>query len=444
MKRLFLAFTILSMFMSTSLSATHIKGGFITATCADDPNTSTIEYQVDGILLRDITGITAPQSMLVAISTGSTVNLQSVGVALIPYGNGVLEIHYYSGTAALPSNSIVTMSFDNCCRTPSIINIPNSPAIHLRTVVNTNAGCNSTPNFITFPAASWPDQTPWTMAATAYDLDGDSLYYNLSVPMSDAVTPIAGYTLPPSLPGGEPTLDSLTGMFTYTANGQGLYSIVYQVRAYDSTGVMTGMVSWDGVFAVVLPPSGNLVSVTPPSNVVNGTYTFTSGNLDTLLVSATSDSTLTASVYYPPYVDSNEVFSAVDVHKTGTTADVRFNWNPANYDGSEFPVVIRFESAEFAYDYQFMAKSKNTIGLNEELLEWTIYPNPSTGEVIIDSDVEIESIQVMDVNGRVVATETLNTASNQHRLNLEVVSGIYFIQMFTLDGEMHTQSLIVK
>lgn len=443
MKKTLLALGALAL-STLAADASHLKGGLITATCADDPNTSDVEYQVDGILLRDITGAAAPQNMNVTLSSGSTESLAPQGSYMIPYGSGVLEVHVYSSIIALPANAVVDIVYSSCCRPSSIANIPGSPSLYFNSVVNTNAGCNSTPNFLTPPVSVWPDQTPWASSFAAYDLDGDSLVYTLETPMDGPNNNISGYTMPPSMAGGAPTLDASTGVFTYTADGQGLYGLAYVVEAYDANGTMTGSVRLDGVIGVILPPAGNLISVTPPSTVVNGVFTFASGANDTLVLNATSDSSLTASVYFPPYVDSNEVYVNVDVYKIGTTAEVSFAWDPAVYDGTEFPVVVRFESETFAQDYTFMAKSQSSIGVEEVEIDWAIYPNPASDALNIRSEVPFTGIRVIDVNGREMMVQNTDAPVNEMNVGLQLAPSVYFLQLTDENGNVHTESLIVK
>lgn len=63
----------------------------------------------------------------------------------------------------------------------------------------------------------------------------------------------------------------------------------------------------------------------------------------------------------------------------------------------------------------------------------TMYPNPSKGLVTIDADNEIKSVQIFDIQGRLLQHSFIN--ENSVILDLSVrSSGIYFIKVFTEKG----------
>ncbi|MCL2289989.1 MAG: S8 family peptidase [Bacteroidetes bacterium] len=68
----------------------------------------------------------------------------------------------------------------------------------------------------------------------------------------------------------------------------------------------------------------------------------------------------------------------------------------------------------------------------------TIYPNPTTGELQVTSyELQIESIEILDVYGRKLSSNHLITSSSHHKIDLSYLnSGIYFVKVATNHGEV--------
>lgn len=72
-----------------------------------------------------------------------------------------------------------------------------------------------------------------------------------------------------------------------------------------------------------------------------------------------------------------------------------------------------------------------TSGLNDNVINnnFTIYPNPSTGEFKIDSNYEINQIDVIDVSSRIVYSK--HHKDSYPSINLKHLDrGIYFLRIF--------------
>ena len=65
-----------------------------------------------------------------------------------------------------------------------------------------------------------------------------------------------------------------------------------------------------------------------------------------------------------------------------------------------------------------------------------IYPNPTTGELIISGELKIEKIDILDITGKVVSSHQITTSLN-HQINISHLSaGIYFVKINTEAGEI--------
>lgn len=64
-------------------------------------------------------------------------------------------------------------------------------------------------------------------------------------------------------------------------------------------------------------------------------------------------------------------------------------------------------------------------------LVWTVYPNPCFGELSIRADKDIQTIEILDFNGKIVRRFNLNTNQRKFETNLVGLSqGIYYIRLF--------------
>ena len=128
--------------------------------------------------------------------------------------------HTYDG----PGHYTVSMTDPN--RNGGILNVnpPGSENVqfHIQTSVTIfdgqNQGCNSTPVLLNPPIDYACIGETFVHNPAAYDPDGDSLSYQLIVPMQDVDTPVPNYTFPPNIPGASGCcidINETTGTLTW-------------------------------------------------------------------------------------------------------------------------------------------------------------------------------------------------------------------------------------
>ena len=70
-----------------------------------------------------------------------------------------------------------------------------------------------------------------------------------------------------------------------------------------------------------------------------------------------------------------------------------------------------------------------------------VFPNPATDNVTIESDLDINSIEISDVNGRLI----YNTGLNGNSINLSgLQNGLYLIRITAADGSTFTKKIVKK
>lgn len=89
----------------------------------------------------------------------------------------------------------------------------------------------------------------------------------------------------------------------------------------------------------------------------------------------------------------------------------------------------------------------NFTGLNNQsILEFKVYPNPSTGQFTIDinNNNQSYSIQILDITGQVIYTKgQIATSKTQIDLN-SIAEGVYFVKVKTENGKTVKKILIQK
>jgi hypothetical protein len=93
-----------------------------------------------------------------------------------------------------------------------------------------------------------------------------------------------------------------------------------------------------------------------------------------------------------------------------------------------------------------IAISGNTVGINELSAndKINIYPNPATGKVIIDSKLNINSIELYNVLGEKIYSDAQFKLQTSNEIDLSGFhQGAYFIKMF--DGtNTYTKKILVQ
>ncbi|MGB0177890.1 MAG: hypothetical protein ACPF9D_12035, partial [Owenweeksia sp.] len=389
-------YLIFILFGLTPSYASHLLGGEITATIDSAGNgIVTLKLYRDG---GPTSAILQPHYSLASNSGNFTVNrIKTDTISTSPI---IIERHIYEssliqGLANIPMQSI---SFSECCRTPKISNInnPGGTSITLVTSINYNNSSSPislpsvTPVFLGSPMVKFPKDTLWTYNPTAYDGDGDSLYFELA-----GANTISGYNVPPANPGGSLSIDPFTGEISWNASQTGYYVIGFSVEEWrdnNSVWVKAGEVYREMVIIVVSDTSQ--LRVLPPLNV-----TATSG---VLTASFTGDSTseiifpfysldtnaiLNMSAFGAPFEfdNSDAAFTVTKYKKNNDTLAGVFSWTPQAARKNQGPYLLTFRATDgsFSKDYTVLIEVNSVIGIEEIRIDqgdyFSIYPNPGNG-----------------------------------------------------------------
>lgn len=89
------------------------------------------------------------------------------------------------------------------------------------------------------------------------------------------------------------------------------------------------------------------------------------------------------------------------------------------------------------------------VGIKENTLnQFSIYPNPTNGKLFLkpsSSNADDLKVSIEDVNGKLVFENVITPSSEISEINLEQVSGIYFVKILnSRNGDLSVQKLIIQ
>ena len=444
-----------------SIRGSHLMGGEIVV-----QNDQVGNHEILLTLYRDITGIALPntQTLNVFDSGGNIVstiisNLDSTahhpvfGIpngSLLPNNFYSTEIYFYSAffPCFIPGN--YTVSWDNCCRNPSVINMINPGSLSMYLECNFTVdltSSTSSPYFLSPPIVCVPLNTPWQYNPLPFDSEGDSLHWTLGIPFEYVPGnfpngyPIAGYSTPPSSIGGGLSINSFTGEISWTASTIGNYVYTVICEEYRN-GIKLGEIRRDMQFIVI--PNGNLPLISNLNNFStnqNGIPYFESmvnNSLDLELY------VLDSSSFFLSFDGIGETFDdslnpmTFSISSTNNPYEKRItlNWIPSinNIRSTPYVITTRLFNGTFSMDYTFFIYvTENTTTIKEINNDvFKVYPNPNSGCFI--KQISIEQTQqfhfiISDINGKVRDEKNIFLNHGLSDVNFETClpSGIYLL-----------------
>lgn len=229
---------------------------------------------------------------------------------------------------------------------------------------------------------------------------------------------------------------NLTGS---TSGGNGSGPLQYDETSTDFTATFTSSeveiddqyLTQYGALLVSMTNSNNQIvslQVFPNGNDLTGTYAINeSGNPGTVLASSGVQN---GSVYpsFAGILDAEGYIENVWFLRDGT---VSFSYNNN--------VISMTIHATNSADRSINVTVNGGAGIcNVETAIVNVYPNPTTGILNINAE-NVESVEVMDINGRTIMTQSCNNAINMADLD----NGVYFVRVITANG-IATQKVVKR
>jgi hypothetical protein len=113
---------------------------------------------------------------------------------------------------------------------------------------------------------------------------------------------------------------------------------------------------------------------------------------------------------------------------------------PDNIYGYGIPNACKIDSALTVLDSAILSTPEF-----QKELKVSIYPNPVSSLVTIKSSELITDISLLNLEGRLIKRELINSAKISYQLDVSNLSkGIYFMTISSLDGRVVSKKLIVN
>lgn len=284
---------LFGLFFSQRLVASHMRAADIKA----EQVCGTYTYKITiTAYLNSLSNTKFGDHGMISFGDGQSVNMSAVNSTVRPDLGTNISIASYTVTHTFASAGTYTITYLEDHRNVGVLNIANSGQVayvsYLTIVIDPALGCNNLPLLTIPPVDGGCSGATFFHNPGAFDSDGDSLSYEMSIP-AIGITTSADYTSPTSSAfynagtyntsnetgDGPPTLsiNSLTGLVTWDAPGLiGEYNIAFKIIEWrkNSAGVYRVISSTTRDMQIVVEDCLNTrpdVSVPNDTCVVAGT-----------------------------------------------------------------------------------------------------------------------------------------------------------------------------
>lgn len=340
MKRLWFPILFLAC-MALPLHATHNRAGEITLTQLDE-----LTYQIN-ITTFTYTLSQADRDNL-EVQWGDNTYSYAPRVELVKLPN-YYQKNVYITQHTFPGPGVYEIVVQDPNRNDGVKNIPNSVnvifSIKTTILINSDIGPNSTPVLLNPPIDRAAYGQIFIHNPAAYDPDGDSLSYKLTICTELDGRPIEGYTLPPA--SDTLFIDPYTGDLTWiTPSDTGIFNIAIDVEEWRS-GVKIGNIVRDMQIEVFNTDNHAPVQNDP------GNYCIEAGSVlgvDIIATDEDGDSIEQWATGGPFVVDVNPSTYVVDEESLTTGySKAHFQWrtDPTHVRKQYYTVVFKAEDSNF-------------------------------------------------------------------------------------------------
>ena len=172
------------------------------------------------------------------------------------------------------------------------------------------------------------------------------------------------------------------------------------------------------------------------STTINGTtYTSSQVVVDSFISSNNCDSIVTTDLTINPE------YSITLDESINEGESYTFNGNNETIAGVYTASLTTADGCDSTITLNLTVIPDGGVGIEEEINNLSIYPNPSNGVLNIQADEVIENVVILDASGRILINESINNKTSI--LNLEELDkGIYFYELRNADGKISRGKII--
>jgi len=465
-----LFFFIAILFYSKKSYASHGAGLDITYECINRGTTSD-SYKIIVKFYRNCEFSPAPSYLNLNVSSSCNTFSSSIPQVSGPIfitslcqsasapctNNNVVELEEYVYEAEITldhcSDWVLTVCDLTGARNNSIstILLPFVQELCVVAEINNLNVCNNSPLFSEYPAPYLCVGQAYCFNNGAVDVDGDSIIYSLTTPLTDGgvVSYLSGYSTNNPI-SGLTTFDAYTGDLCMTANQNEVSVVAMKITEYRN-GVKIGSVMRDIQIIVLACPSTPPILTGyngSPLNVTNSTALD-----DSLHFCVTGADALSVNIEAPLGSSNNKIMSWSGIAGTNATFTVSnnnssnpvgtLNWTPQYIDVSNSPYTFSVIIEDDACPINNLFTYTYTITLSSAL-DFDIISNITSPTCSGYSDASIGLI-VAGTTGQATyswSSAGSFTSSNQN-IN-SIPSGLYFIDITDDAGCIHSDTVEIQ
>lgn len=315
-KTLFILLAFIAVYQTDSV-ATHNRAGEITY-----KQISQLTYEIT-ITTFTYTRSAADRSQLEVMWGDNTISVAGrISQTILP---DFYKKNVYKARHTFPGPGSYEIIVQDPNRNLGVQNIPNSVnvifSIKTTLVINPNVGFNNTPVLLNYPIDKAALNQPFIHNPAAFDYDGDSLAYSLTVCTGEDGIPIENYVFPEA--SNQLYVDSITGDLIWDSPVKtGIYNIAMNITEWRN-GVRIGNIVRDMQIEVVRTNN------TPPVNDPIPDFCVIAGDSIGYMISATDadgDNLRQTAVGGPFEMDSSPARFTADSSGPGYSQSL-FSWN---------------------------------------------------------------------------------------------------------------------
>ncbi|MFN8288025.1 MAG: T9SS type A sorting domain-containing protein [Chitinophagales bacterium] len=468
-------------FITTIVSATHLRGGFITAKYLGG---NTFQVSVTTFSRNSYPSNLADRKFVtIDYGDGNTdsifrINGPDLDADGIPDGEDCANdlkksiyqgIHTYAGMPPPPNNCFV-LSYLEMNRIDGINNIANGGSVNVPfflsdTLFNADfaTSSNSSPNLFACLAQYGNVSDSLSFNPAFYDEDGDSMSFTTTVPLQDANLPAPLYKFPNDycaahgFGSSDYHVDSLTAQIVWhTPCAVGIFDAALQVREF-RCGVLLSSSIFDFQIIALSEPNSYPVLMADTTDIF-----LAPGDTLSLTVTATDDSIQQLSLYAwgEPFTFAQ---NPATLTVTGSNpANGNIYWAPDASQAQKNAYIFSIEArdnyaipgpngsipAPFSSFKTFRAWVTDTSVCNftsvNELtrpsISVSLWPNPSANFVTVQADEPLTELCVFDAKGQRLLQKSKPGNSTTLTLS-QLPAGLYFMRA-NINGQYQTLRFI--
>ncbi len=302
-------------------------------------------------------------------------------IYLLP-GDGQIQKNTYIGDHTFSGPGVYKMIMSDPNRNEDIINIPNSVQVvfTVQTIlkIDPDIGSNSTPNLLNPPVDRAALGRRFSHIPLAYDPDGDSLSYKLSVCLGPNGVPIEGYTYPSA--SEELYVNEITGEFVWDAPTMiGEYNVAMEIEEWRN-GIKIGSIIRDMQIEVLETDNE------PPIIEPLPDYCITAGNTVIFDVTASDpdgDNIILTGIGGPFEIEYNP---AVFTQYTGVSpVTATFTWNTSCIHVRQQPYDVLFRAKDDNPEVQLTGYQETKITVVAQAPE-NLQASPTSNTIFLSWD----------------------------------------------------------